>query len=114
MAIDLSKFVYQTTSMDWGTWQGAFLPQPNHLKIDAKFAGRFFEHEGEQWDFIVGQHAQQLWTMVEEEDGTTVLRNGVYVKGRRGYFFCERWHNPRELFKIPVPPRLLEEEFDVR
>jgi hypothetical protein len=109
VSIDLSKFVYELKTMDWNTWKNAFLPQPNSFNSAAKIDGKFFEHEGQQWEFISSQHAQQLWTMVEEEDGTLVLRNGVYVKRRRGYFFCERWHNPRELFRIPVPQELLKE-----
>lgn len=108
MPIDLSKYVYEVKFMPWNTWKEAFLPQLNEFNTDAKFGGRFFEHQGSEWDFIVAQHAQQLWTLVEE-DGSFVLRNGVYVKGRRGYFFCERWHNPREFFKVPVPENFLRE-----
>jgi hypothetical protein len=109
VAFDISKYVYEVTPMAWGTWEQAFLPQLNEFNTDAKFGGRFFEHEGEQWNFIVGQHAQQLWTLVQEDDEKFVLRNGIYVKGRRGYFFCERWHNPREFFKVTVPDNFLRE-----
>jgi hypothetical protein len=107
MAFDISKYVYEVKPMTWDTWEKAFVPQANQFKSDAKFGGRLFEHEGEQWNFIVAQHAQQLWTLLEEDSGELVLRNGIYVNGRKGYFFCDRWHNPREFFKVPVPAELL-------
>jgi hypothetical protein len=103
MAIDLSKYTYELKTMPWNTWQEAFLPVQNEINVHAKYGGRFFVHEGEEWQHVVGHFAQQIWTMVEEEDGTLVLRNGVYVKNRRGYFLCERMHNPREFFRVPVP-----------
>lgn len=103
MTIDLSKYKYEVKFMPWHVWEQSFLPVENSLNVHAKFGGRFFEHAGEEWDHVVGHYAQQIWTMVEEEDGSLVLRNGVYVKGRRGYFLCERMHNPREFFKVPVP-----------
>lgn len=109
MAFDISKYKYELKDMPWATWEQAFLPQKNVLNPRAKFGGRFFEHKGAQWNYIVGKPAQQLWTLIQEDDGTMVLRNGLYVRGRKGYFYCERMHNPRELFRIVIPQTLVDE-----
>jgi len=103
MSIDLSKYTYEVKTMPWHIWEESFLPLKNEIVPDAKFGGRFFRHDGAEWDHVVGHHAQNIWTMIEEPSGALVLRNGVFVKGRRGYFLCERMHNPREFFRIPVP-----------
>jgi hypothetical protein len=108
MTIDESKFVYTIQTMSWENWSSGFRPAINQFDGDAKFGSKLFEHQGEQWEFISGRHAQQLWTIVEE-DGILILRNGLHVRNKRGYFFCERWHNPSDIFKIPVPQHLVEE-----
>lgn len=102
---------YELVDMPWFMWEQSFLPQQNRLNPRAKFGGRLFEHRDAQWAYIVGQYAQNLWTMVEEDDGTLVLRNGLFVKGRRGYFHCERMSNTRELLRVVVPANLVEENY---
>lgn len=109
MAFNINDYKYELQERSFEWWQQSFLPQKNPLSPRGKFNATMFEHAGAQWNYIIGKHAQQLWTLLEEEDGTLVIRNGIYVKGRKGYFFCERWHNPRELFRVIVPAALAAE-----
>jgi hypothetical protein len=90
---NIDDYQYVEEHVTYEQWAASYLPQQNHLNPDAKFAGTLFEHSGEQWDFIVRQPNQQQWTLVRQEDGTLNIRNGLAVRGRLGYFFCERLHN---------------------
>jgi hypothetical protein len=109
MTFDESKYKYQFTELPWRTWEEAFKPQKNSHNPEAPFSGRLFRHgHHPEWEHLIGQYVQQIWTLYEEEDGTLVLRNGIYVKGGRGHFLCEVFHNSRELFRIPIPADVLE------
>lgn len=108
MAFDINNYKYEVKTLSYEDWERAFAPNKNHLVDNAPLHGMLYKHEAEEWKFIVGQYAQQLWTVLDE-GGKLLMKNGLYVKGRLGYVFCDHMHNPREFFNVEVDPELLKE-----
>lgn len=90
---NIDNYKYEEEYLSFRDWAQAYKPKANHLKSDAAFGGLLFEHEGEQWDYVVGQYNQLQWTLYRDEDGTLKIRNGMQVRGRIGYFICSTMHN---------------------
>jgi hypothetical protein len=109
MTFDATKYKYEVKSMPWHQWKSSFLPQRNKFQIKAAVDGMLLVPEGVEWNYTVGQYAQQLWTLsFNEKDGKYYLSNGLYVMGRVGYIVCERMHNPREIWKVELPQEFVE------
>ena len=90
---NLDDYKYEEEHIPYEQWLHGYEPQRNHLNVDAKFGGRLYEHQDLEWDFIVRQPNQCQWTLVRTEDGRLMIKNGLAVKGRLGYFFSEKLHN---------------------
>lgn len=104
---NIDDYKYEEKDMPWEVWKSSFLPTKNIFNPTGPLEGMLFIHEGVDWNYVVGQYVQKLWTLIEE-DGKFYLTNGLYVKGRVGYTICERMHNPREIFKVRIPDSLIE------
>jgi hypothetical protein len=90
---NLDDYKYVEEHMSYTQWLASYRPQRNHLNSDAKFDGALFEHSGEQWEHIRAIPVQSLWTLFRDEDGRLLIRNGLTVRGRLGYFLGEVGHN---------------------
>ncbi|QDT53880.1 hypothetical protein Pan44_19060 [Caulifigura coniformis] len=63
---------------------------PNHLNPNASWSfddarGCLFETFGDELDFIRSQPAENVWTLVDGDDGDLYLVSGVHVVNRIGY-----------------------------
>ena len=100
---DLNNYRYEVLEQSYTDWLRSYLPTKNEIIADAKLDGILFEHEGEQWEFIKTQSAQQLWSLIRQEDGRLVLRNGYAgVRGLQGYVFCQRRSDLRQALHVYV------------
>lgn len=97
---DLNNYQYTETVLTLSEWLQSYKPQPNEFDHEARFSGLLYEHDGEQWEHVVGQHNQYQWTLFEDEDGTLKIKNGLVVRGRIGYFLCKVMHNSHATFLV--------------
>ena len=63
---------------------------PNHLNRDASWAtgdgpGCLFETYGEELAFVQSQDANNVWTLVDGDDGDQYLVSGYHYVSRIGY-----------------------------
>jgi hypothetical protein len=103
---NLDDYKYEEEHIPYDQWLHAYEPQQNHLNPDAKFDGRLYEHQGLEWDFIGRQINHHQWTLVRTEDGRLLIRNGLAVKGRLGYFFSQNMHNAHATIIVDGVPDL--------
>ena len=100
---DLNNYRYEKKTQSYTEWLQSYLPTKNEIIEGARLNGMLFENTGAQWEFIKTQSAQQLWSLIRQEDGRLVLRNGYAgVRGLEGYVFCERRSDLREAFHVYV------------
>jgi hypothetical protein len=90
---NINNYKYEEEHIRYSDWVQGYRPQVNHLKSDAAFGGLLFEHEGDQWDYVVAQVNQLQWTLYRDDEGVLRIRNGLQVRGRLGYFICSNMHN---------------------
>lgn len=108
---NIDDYRYIENKLTLSEWLQRYKPEPNHLNEDARFSGLLFEHQGDEWDFIVKQPNYNQWTLYREDDGQLYIRNGLRVKGRIGYFFGNRMHDGHQTF---VVDGVLEENLEHR
>jgi hypothetical protein len=106
---NIDDYQYTEEHLGYSEWARGYLPKANHVNSAAKFGGLLFEHQGPEWDFIVRQPNQQQWTLIRDDEGQLLIRNGLAVKGRLGYFFTEHMHNSHATILVkPVPESELD------
>jgi hypothetical protein len=101
---NLENYQYEEDHILFSEWLGAYQLRENHLNPNAKFNGLLFEHQGEEWDYIRWQPVQHQWTLVRDEDGRLIIRNGLAVKGRLGYFLGKVQHNAHRTIIVDYVP----------
>jgi hypothetical protein len=66
----------------------------NHLNPDASFSfgdgGCMFETYGEEYDHVVAQPDEHIWTIIDGEDGNTWVSSGMQRVNRIGYLISEQ------------------------
>lgn len=69
-----------------------FVPIPNPFDATAGFdfgdGGCLFAPTGRELDFVRGQPAENIWTIVEGDDGIEIT-NGMHFVNRLGYLVSE-------------------------
>jgi hypothetical protein len=78
-------------------WEHHFKPLVNHLDKNASFddgsGGIMFETYTEEYDYVasIGQkEPNRIWTLVDAEDGSTLIINRWAFVNRIGYFITEK------------------------
>lgn len=100
---DINNYKYEEKTVSFDQWSRSYLPVKNHITEGSRLNGALFATSGEDWEFIKTQSAQLLWSLVRQEDGHLVLRNGyVGVRGLEGYVLCERRSDLRETYYVYV------------
>jgi len=89
---NIDNYQYVEETVDFSTWLRSYRPEPNKFLHDARLSGLLYEHDGEQWEHVMMQTVNYIWT-VFEEDGQIKMRNGYQVRGRIGYVLCNNMHN---------------------
>lgn len=101
---NIDNYKYVEEHLLYSQWLERYKPQQNHLKPHSKFGGALFEHDGAQWEYIRAIPVQSLWTLFRDEDGRLLIRNGLTVRGRLGYFLCEVGHNAHGTIIVDYVP----------
>jgi len=74
-------------------WEHHFKPVNNHIDVESSFDGIMFETYTEEYDYVasVGQkEPNRIWTLVDGEDGSTLIINRWAFVNRIGYFITEK------------------------
>ena len=74
-------------------WEHHFKPVNNHIDLESSFDGIMFETYGEEYDYVaaIGQkEPNRMWTLVDAEDGSTLIINRWAFVNRIGYFITEK------------------------
>lgn len=93
---NIDDYQYMETLIPQEVWLQSYKIQGNHLLPTARFGGLLYEHDGAQWEHVVSQYGNLIWTLYREDDGQLYVRNGLRVKGRIGYFIGRAAHNAHE------------------
>jgi hypothetical protein len=101
---NLENYKYVEEHLLYSEWLARYQPQQNHLIPHAKFTGTLFEHDGPQWEYIRAIPVQELWTLFRDEDGRLLIRNGLAVRGRLGYFLTGVRHNAHGTIIVDYVP----------
>jgi len=101
---NIDNYKYVEEHLLYSEWLARYRPQQNLLIPHAKFTGCLFEHEGPQWEYIRALPVQSLWTLFREEDGRLLIRNGLTVRGRLGYFVGGVGHNAHGTIIVDYVP----------
>jgi hypothetical protein len=80
-------------------WETQFKPISNHLDTNASFqdedgVGIMFETYGEELEFVSSCLDNQVWSYLDNEDGGTVITQGLSFNAPIGYFVTkEAWNS---------------------
>ena len=89
---NINNYQYVEERMSFSEWLTSHEPNKNHLDPEARFNGTLYEHEGEQWEYLVQLPTETFWTLYEY-NGQLKIRNGYQVRGRIGYIVTKHPHN---------------------
>lgn len=101
---NLENYKYVEEHLLYSQWLERYKPQQNPFIPHAKFGGALFEHDGEQWEHIRATSIQSVWTLFRDEDGRLLIRNGLTVRGRLGYFLGSVGHNAHGTIIVDYVP----------
>ena len=101
---NLDDYQYIENLLTIDEWLSTYKPQPNKFNEAARFDGLLYEHQGEEWDHVVGQQNHYQWTLFQDTKGDLKIKNGLVVRGRVGYFLCEVTHNSHATFIVDKVP----------
>jgi len=79
-------------------WEHHFKPVNNHIDVESSFDGIMFETYTEEYDYVasIGQkEPNRIWTLVDAEDGSTLIINRWAFVNRIGYFITEKPYDDR-------------------
>jgi hypothetical protein len=78
-------------------WENEFKPLVNHLNDNASFndgsGGIMFETYGTEYDHVAAighNEPNHIWTLIDSEDGSTLIINRWAFVNRIGYFVTEK------------------------
>ena len=77
-----------------------FTPIENHIDDNAGWNGSMFETFGEELEYVKmkAQSGNNVWTLVEGEDDTWYISNGMRLVNRMGYFITrEEWQGETDV-----------------
>ena len=87
---------YGLVMLSMEEWEHHFKPVKNHLDQNASFndgsGGLMFETYDHEYDHVAAVGAEnpnKIWTLVDAEDGETIIINGWAFVNRIGYFITE-------------------------
>ena len=72
----------------------------NHLDDNASWSGAMFETYGEELEYVQmkARKGNNVWTLVEGDDDTMYISNGMRLVNRMGYFITrEEWEGETDV-----------------
>ncbi len=82
-------------------WFEKFDPVDNIMAEDSSFNGCMFETYGEEFSYIQEQNLQNIWTLIEGDEGS-VITNGMHYVNRLGYFISKTPWRKGEFYDISL------------
>jgi len=87
-------------------WANIYKPIKNSISSTSGWDGTMFETHGEELEFVLKQHPQNVWTWWDVDGGSQLVA-GYHIVNRIGYFITEnQWQEPMESYDVEI----LEEE----
>ncbi len=83
-------------------WLETYKPKTNHLDSNASWNGTMFETYGEEVEFVQSAPDNFVWTLLEGDEGQTLISNGYSFVNRLGYFICEVPWNENAFHEILI------------
>ena len=77
-----------------------FTPVENHIDDNASWNGAMFETFGEELEYVKmkAQKGNNVWTLIEGDDDTWYISNGMRLVNRMGYFITrEEWEGETDV-----------------
>ena len=77
-----------------------FTPIENHIDDNASWSGAMFETFGKELEYvkIKAQSGNNVWTLIEGDDDTWYISNGMRLVNRIGYFITrEEWEGETDV-----------------
>jgi hypothetical protein len=77
-----------------------FTTVENHLDTNAGWSGSMFETFGEELEYVKmkAKSGNNVWTLVEGDDDTMYISNGMRLVNRMGYFITrEEWEEETDV-----------------
>ncbi|MEZ5898494.1 MAG: hypothetical protein R3D51_03275 [Hyphomicrobiaceae bacterium] len=96
------------TTIDTDAFDALFRPVPNHMdsnaSVDFGRGGCLFETYGEALAFVRSQNPQCIWTIIDGDDGESLIVSGYHFVNRLGYILTAR--------PVPADARYTVRNFD--
>ena len=74
-------------------WDALFMPIKNELVDDASWNGLLFETYGDEEKAVKAAEDNCIWTLVDDDDGNSVIVSGWHWVNRLGYFMTKNPFN---------------------
>jgi len=78
-----------TSMMDYEEWAEKFKPIKNTIDSNAAFDGTMFETFGKELEAVKSANPLYVWTLVDGDEGESIISNGYHFVNRIGYFITE-------------------------
>ena len=81
-------------------FEAQFTLVENHIDTNASWGGAMFETFGEELEFVKmkAQKGNNVWTIVEGDDDTMFVSNGVRLVNRMGFLITrEEWEGETDV-----------------
>jgi len=74
-------------------FEQTYRPIQNPIDTNASFNGWMFETFGEEIEYVGSQSENNVWTIVEDDEGDLIICDGIHFVNRLGYVVTEVPHN---------------------
>jgi hypothetical protein len=83
-------------------WINTYRPIKNPISDTSGWDGTMFETHGEELDFVLKQHPQNVWTWWDVDHGSQIAA-GYHIVNRIGYFITEKqWTEAMECYDVEM------------
>lgn len=83
-------------------WIETYKPIVNHITPYASFSGYLFETYGDELEYVSSKDANNIWTVVEGDEGYPLIVSGYSLVNRIGYILTEVPWADEDMITIPL------------
>lgn len=76
--------------LDYFEFVDEYQPIENHIDMNAAFDGMMFETYGNELEFVRSQNEKKIWTILEGDEGETLICPGYHLVNRIGYMITKK------------------------
>ena len=89
-------------------WIETYKPKQNHLDPNQSY---LFETYGDELEYVSALPENNVWTLVDGDNGETLILSGYYFVNRIGYYVCEVPWGDEEFYEILINDGEEENEY---